>query len=345
MRWVEGVISLELGSLLPLDCAMNFTFHTKLVSTFVSMLAINTVFFAGWYAAKSPRTASRAAAGVEVRIAYVWVAVNYLAYISVCTTIFHTIATCEKFDDGSVLLRADHRINCTTTAHAWHKALAWIGVPLFVFGCPAVFFGLLSLHRSKTIKADAAAEEGGQTFSPLGFLTEAFLHNRYFAEPLICLQKVTVAGILVFLAPSYAQTLYGIVFACFWCTVFALIAPFRSDTENVINTAINFCTILVLLGALSIKMDVSEEQGFERSLTNGLLWTCSLLPVVALCLAVMSELVFGDAMVPIITLSRSMSKRFSGTDKEPGQRPVEIELGAATKGITDDLASGEASEC
>ena len=338
-RWVEGVISLDFSSLLPLECALEFTFHAKLVSTFVVMLAVNLMCFAGWCAARMRRTASRAAAGIQVRIAYVWIAFNYLAYISVCTTIFRTIAACESFDDGSTLLKVDYRIDCATTAHTWHKALAWIGVPLFVFGCPAMFFGLLCLDRSKTTKADEAVAENEVTFSPLvGFLAEPFLPNRYFVEPLICLQKVTVAGLLVFLAPSYAQMLYGIVFACFWCTIFALLAPFRSDVENIINTTINFSTILVLLGALSLKLDLSDEQGLERSLTNGLLWICSLLPVAALSVAAMSELLFGDAMAPINALGRSLSKRFSGTD----QRPVEIELVVR---IEDELASGEVSEC
>ena len=148
-------------------------------------------------------------------------------------------------------------------------------MPLFVFGCPATFFGLLHLDSSKAIETEAIAETE-LTFLPLvGFLADPFLPNRYFAEPLICLQKCTVAGLLVFLTPSYAQMLYGIVFACFWCATFALLAPFRSDAENIINTAINFITILVLLCALSLKLDISDEQGFERSMTNGLLWACS----------------------------------------------------------------------
>ena len=109
-----------------------------------------------------------------------------------------------------------------------------------------MFFGLLCLDRSKTIKADEAVAENEVTFSPLvGFLAEPFLPNRYFVEPLICLQKVTVAGLLVFLAPSYAQMLYGIVFALLICEV-------SSEILDLSSMGFVKCPVSELQGRVSI---------------------------------------------------------------------------------------------
>jgi hypothetical protein len=203
--------------------------------------------------------------GIEARLAYVWVGFNYLAYISVSTSIFQVIADCEDFDDGTSRLKADYRFECSTPTHDsptynGHYALAWIGVPLYVFGVPLVFFGLLQSSRDR------------ESFHT-AFLSDTYAPDRYFVEPLNCMQKVTVAGLLVFLEPSYAQLLYGIIVAFFWCVVFALLNPFPSSAQNIACTMINVCTVLILIGALSLKLDISEveEDSLSLALTRALL--------------------------------------------------------------------------
>ena len=314
------------------------------------VLLTNLIFGLTWGAAHVRRGVSRVALGIRERVSYAWVGFNYLAYISVCTTIFQMIARCEDFDDGTTLMKVDYSVDCSAPNYQAHLALAWTGVPAFVLGVPLVFFGLLrSAHEDGSLR--------------VAFLSESYRPERYFIEPLNCLQKVTVAGLLVFLEPSFAQMLYAIIIAFFWCVVFALLAPFPSTAENLVDTAINCCTVLLLIGGLSLKLDTSEEEGFSRALTDGLLWACAVLPIVALVGAIIAEVFFGEALsesatTNIASIARSISGRLrslsssderaaapTGDAQEEGSSPtVDVEMTTMTE-IEGKLAEGTVSEC
>jgi hypothetical protein len=340
MRWIQGVISLDLISLLPMACAMRFTFHTTLRFVVFGVLATNLVLGLAWSFTHARQDTSRAAYGIQSRLAYIWVGFNYVAYISVCTTLFKMIAPCEEFDDNSILLKADFRIDCTTSAYDWHRALAWVCIPLYTIGVPAVF---LTLLRASKKKDDGSLHTA--------FLSESYTDDRYFTEPLVCLYKVTAAGLLVFLDPSYAQLLYGIVIAFFWCVVFALLSPFASTAENLVNTSINFCTVLIMMGALSLKLDTSNEQGLAGDLTAGLLWSCTLLPICALVLAIIAEVLFGDAVEGCVKVKVVAMMRFLCGGVECADPPAEqVEDAEPLEGvelatIEGKLAVGAVSEC
>ena len=287
VTWIEGTMSFDLMALLPFKCAMAVTFLTRVRGALSSVVAINCIFLGLWEWAHMRRRGEEGhkvtvlAVGIEHRVAYVWVAFNSLAYISVCSGIFQMIATCEEFDDGKTLMKADYSIDCSSSTFLWHSVLAWIFVPLWVLGVPLVFLVLLR-------------QQGEGLY--LAFLSENYRIERYFTEPLNCLQKVSVAGILAFMEPSYAQLLYGIVFAVFWSILFAALQPFRTLLENLTHTLIQFCMVLILIGALSLKLQASDEgdeTGLASNAVVALLWSCSFMPWIAVIFAAFTELFHG----------------------------------------------------
>ena len=345
VRWIGGVLSLDVVSLLPMACITSFNFLARVRFVIFGVFLTNLVLGVAWGAAHARRGVGRIVLGIKERVSYVWVGFNYLTYISVCTTIFQMIAQCEEFDDNSKLMKADYSVGCSTPRYKAHLALAWIGVPAFVFAVPLVFFGLLrSAHEDGSLR--------------VAFLSESYRPERYFIEPLNCLQKVTVAGLLVFIEPSFAQMLYAIIIAFFWCVIFALLEPFPSTGENLAHAAINCCTVLLLIGGLSLKLDISQEAGFARALTDGMLWACTLLPVVALTGAIIAEIFFGDAVsasakTNIASIAQSMSDRlrsFSGDraaptmSNAPDASTADIVMTAMAE-IEGKLAEGSISEC
>jgi len=292
MRWAEGLVSLTVLNLLPLDCIGRFTFLHKLRWTMVGMLLLNTLFSAAWRAAQLRAATSRRALGASARIAYSWVLANSLLYISTSSTLFRTFP-CERFDDGRRLLRADYSIDCDGPAHAWHVVLASLGVVGFVFGVPLAFFVLLVRERRR----ESAKNDEGRTFNPVvAVLAESYGDHAFFAEPLFCVQKVTVSGLLVFIPPSLAQLLTGIVVACWWGISLAYLAPYPSMGENLVLDGLNFAQILMLLGALALKLERSVETGLANKVTESFLWLCAVLPLVIVVVALVSEICCGDAV-------------------------------------------------
>ena len=108
--------------------------------------------------------------------------------------------------------------------------------------------------------------------------------------------QVTTCGILVFIEPGVAQTLYGIVIAVFWLMFFAKLSPFPSLAENLVQTGLNFCVILIMLGALALKLDLTGESNMSHDLVELLLWVATIAPMVTIIGALIVELVWGDVI-------------------------------------------------
>ena len=125
--------------------------------------------------------------------------------------------------------------------------------------------------------------------------------------------QVTTCGILVFIDPGVAQTLYGIVIAVFWVVLFAKLAPFPSLAENVAQTGLNFCVVIIMLGALALKLDLTGESDMSLNLVTGLLWVATVAPLVTVVGAFSVELLYGDAIGEErwATLLKSFSSRSS----------------------------------
>ena len=125
--------------------------------------------------------------------------------------------------------------------------------------------------------------------------------------------QVTTCGILVFIDPGVAQTLYGIVIAVFWALLFAKLAPFPSLAENIAQTALNFCVILIMLGALALKLDLTGESDLSLKLVTGLLWVATVAPLATVVGALTVELLYGDVVdeKSWTSLAKSFSSRSS----------------------------------
>ena len=65
---------------------------------------------------------------------------------------------------------------------------------------------------------------------------------------------MTVAGLLVFVPPSLAQLICGIVTAILWGFMFAQLAPYPSLSENSMLNVLNFAQVVMLLGAMALKV-------------------------------------------------------------------------------------------
>ena len=89
---------------------------------------------------------------------------------------------------------------------------------------------------------------------------------------------MTVGGVLVFLTAQTARLLFGIVIAAIWVTRLSELQPFPSKQENYFNDFFNLCSIIIILGALSLHIDLSDPSGLSLDATNALLWLCMLSP-------------------------------------------------------------------
>lgn len=292
MSWLMNAFALRIFGIVPLNCTVrNYNFFTTLRWTFCIVMGVNTVFF-GAIAIFRLHSGPQSQGRVK-RTAYCWIAFNYVAYVSV-STIFFGAVPCERFDDGRSFLRADYSISCDGDDYEKHFVLAVIGVVTFVFGVPMVFFAVLFFENRRAGAAEqdagAAEQDVGTNFTSLAFLTDSYRKECYWMEPVICLQKVTVGGVLVFLTAQTARVLFGIVIAAIWVTRISEFQAFPTMRENYLNDFLNLCMILILLSALSLHLDMSDLSGFSLDATRQLLWFCTLAPFASVIAIVLNDL-------------------------------------------------------
>ena len=83
---------------------------------------------------------------------------------------------------GNVLLASDLSVDCISSSHRLHVALAVVSVALFVVGVSCTF---LDLHLLLEFRDDRKHP----VFVALGHV---YRIEAFFTEPLICLQKVCI---------------------------------------------------------------------------------------------------------------------------------------------------------
>ena len=115
---------------------------------------------------------------------------------------------------------------------------------------------------------------------------------------MVCLQKVTVSGVLVFFQrnPTQQHSL-GVVVACVWSHIYFAQAPFRNHHDNVIARASSASLALLLLGALVLPHG-TPPTGWRRTWGAPLLIAFTAFPIVTIVWGIGQEVLerFRDTM-------------------------------------------------
>ena len=121
---------------------------------------------------------------------------------------------------------------------------------------------------------------------PLPQYTEQF----FYFEAMVCVQKVTVSGVLVFLerSPTQQQSL-GLIFAGAWSHVYFALSPFANRHDNIIARVSSASLCFILLGALLLPND-APPTGWRREFGAPLLIAVTAAPIVTVLWGVCVEL-------------------------------------------------------
>ena len=214
VRFISKFAQLDFISMVPFACMGDFDYYTKFTSTMGIVVSFNLLFAVGLLTVRSRRPITKKNSAICARLVYVWIGFNFISYMSVCSTLFRALP-CEMFDDGSSLLIADFSIDCDSRRYRVFQCAAVAGTVLYVVGLPVTFLCLLVTYKPKD---DVAKHE----LDPLMFLRHSYRSDRSFTEPFVLLQKISIAGVLVFFSRgSYTQIVLGIIISIIWAIGFA----------------------------------------------------------------------------------------------------------------------------
>jgi hypothetical protein len=245
-----------------------------MVSLLLFTLFVNVLFFALFKVSLTKERARGARDSVTMtdedgnptsstsqKISDVCIIFNYLIYIHIVGTCFSAFA-CLETPSGKSILRRDVRHECDSSDYAPYQAMAVFGMIAGVLGIPLGFNRVVNYAKKR------AEDEGKSLVVSKQFevLHAIYKPEKWYTESVVCIEKATVAGVLVFLPPGNLQIGLGAMICAAWLAYYAFDAPFKSwDAcllKNIVMVAQTFLLIIAFLlkNFDQAKYDLNKQQ-------------------------------------------------------------------------------------
>jgi hypothetical protein len=288
LSWTD-VFNLNLGWLLSLGCLTQIDFYQKLLITTLGPFVVAAAL-AATYAAVRHRNKVQAVATytsqrmivpartsrLEKALAkhyLVFLAMTFLIYSTVSTTVFQTFA-CDTIDDSATTktsyLRADYSIQCGTSTHTLYRVYASVMVIIYPLGIPALYAYLLWNNRHKLSSKNEASvrmlnRNKDVSLRSTRFLWKSYTPNMYYWEVVECIRRLLLTGAVVFIAPgTAAQAAVACVFAMFSIVIALYCQPHADIQDGRIYTVGTVIIFLSMFLSLAMKSDVSNETDYSQ---------------------------------------------------------------------------------
>eukprot|EP00752_Nemacystus_decipiens_P006539 g5890.t1 len=190
---------------------------------------------------------------------------TFLVYSTVSSTLFQAFACDDELDDGGDYLRADYRIQCTSTKHRLFMVYSALMMLVYPFGIPYVYARLLS--RSFTVEKNSGKWHRPPTdvkddiWFEVKPLWESYNCERWYYEVIECVRRIMLTGVVVFIYPGdAAQIAWTIAITFVFFVVFGVMSPYPSSLNTWLAGSGHIVVLTAFYIALIGKLDVSGER-------------------------------------------------------------------------------------
>ncbi|KAG5179505.1 hypothetical protein JKP88DRAFT_326500, partial [Tribonema minus] len=247
LRWLDAV-NFDLRWALPLGCAADLNFYQRLLMATLAPLAIGTLLFTPRViVALIPRElpSRRLAARIRTKAARLaaadlklFLVFTFVIFSGVSTIVLQTFA-CETLEGtGISYLRADYSMKCQTSEHSAYMVYAGFMILVYPIGIPALYAWVLRQHRKH---ADVLQHASSKAMSPLSrasaFLRKAYSQRADYWECVECVRRISLTGLLVFIAPGTPSQYAAACALSFGAIViYELVRPHRLRADTCLYT-------------------------------------------------------------------------------------------------------------
>ncbi|CAN0443611.1 unnamed protein product [Pylaiella littoralis] len=308
------VLNFDFGWVLSAGCFVEIGFHERVITSTVGPIVALTILGLTYVVACLRNRSSRQALQ-KVRRKHVSVAlwITFLVYSSVSSTIAKTFS-CETLDDGKTYLRADYRIECTSSKHRAMQVYAGFMVAVYPLGIPLVYAALLFWGRD-ALKIAATQNTEKPRMQAAAHLASPYRPGCFYYEVIECARRVLLTGIVVFFCPDDpSHVAVTLVIACMFALVFEALAPYDSKWDTWTSRSGHVIVLLSIFIAVLLVNDISAEDSESQDLYGGALLAIN----VGMVMAVLVQgVIMAWSVNPIAdALPRSVSQAAVGFDVE-----------------------------
>ena len=273
-------------------------------------------------------------------------AVLFFIFPSVTSIALQGMETrCECFDVGAAtgecFLRADLALKCgsgdpsTNELHEWTpeyqhaNAIAWMAIVLYPVGVPAVFLLLLFTCRKSLL--------GKEKETPLSHALN-FLHSEYkpqffYWEVVELAKKFYFVGFSLLIPPgTLRQLVAGIAVSVFMLVMQVSAMPYRTMSNNMIASSTAVSLLVLMLGALVIKISVLTDTLSGRGLLTDLLLFQYSLPTGLLSAVLITSILGTVIAIGFVLMVKLYSESQSGFVSPELWAAMQVELKKTRRG-------------
>jgi hypothetical protein len=305
LSWTDA-FNLNLGWLLSLGCLTQINCYQKLLITTLGPFKVAAALAATYDIVRLRNKVQAVDAHISQRSIVrartmrlekaltkhhlVFLAMTFLIYSTVSTTVFQTFA-CDTIDDSATTktsyLRADYSIQCGTAEHTLYRVYASIMVIIYPLGIPALYACLLWRKRHKLSSNNKSSvrvlnRHDENELRSTRFLWKSCTPNMYYWEVIECMRRLLLTGAIVFIAPGTAAQA---AIACVLAVVSAIIAvycqPPVNPRDGQIYTGGAMIIFLSMFLSLLLTTDVSTETNSSQAAFALILVILNIVMVVA----------------------------------------------------------------
>jgi hypothetical protein len=206
--------------------------------------------------------------------------VAFFVFSPVSITIFQTFV-CDKYEDGKKYLVADASVECGTDTHNSYVIYAGFMILLYPIGIPAYYAYHLTYNyhlinpptalvvREEEVDIVSAAviqEEkiklrgDYEKIQGISFLYDSYLPECWYFEVIECFRRLALTAMpVIFLRSTVLQIVLVLITSLAFSALYMELRPFVNKSDNRVAIISQWSVSLTVLGALCLKVDMSDE--------------------------------------------------------------------------------------
>jgi hypothetical protein len=307
LGWTD-VFNFNLGWLLSLSCLTKINFYQRLLLTTLSPIAATLILRCIYMCIDRKHPVQEAASqraidsktarltALKEKLYLVFLAMTFLIYSTVSTTVFQTFA-CDRIDYDvntavtTSYLRADYSIQCDTLKHDLYQYYAYLMIAVYPLGIPVMYSWLLYTTKDQHNSVDTVTDDQRKhkpELKPTRFLWKSYNSDFYYWEVIECVRRLLLTGAVVFIVPgTAAQAAIACVMAVFTMVVALYYKPHADPLDGQIYTGGSVIIFLSMFLSLAMRTDVSNETHYSQSVFAVVLVVLNGIMLAAACFQVL----------------------------------------------------------
>jgi predicted outer membrane repeat protein len=298
-----NLINLNFFKVFATQCYYNENFYTDLLLStilppcliFVIDLALRMKYQIALRLNQAQPFYSHKQKNIDRRIIFLVIA--FFVFSPVSITIFQTFV-CEEFEDHSSYLVADYSVECDTSTHSKYIVYAAFMIFLYPIGIPVYYIYHLARKQEyinpptsrvvrsneKNIVSALVIQEkkielrtANETIQDISFLYDSYLPKCWYFEIIECFRRIALTALpVLFLRSTVIQVVLVLIVSLGFSALYMELRPFVKRSDNAVAIVSQWTLSLTFLGALCLKVDMSEDNlnttlyiGIILSIMNG----------------------------------------------------------------------------